>query len=89
MGQSEDLIGPHVDGVMEQEVDDELILFNPATETYFTLNRSAREVWELADGSLSLEQIADSLAARYDMAGDTLVDDVKAIVVSFEDANLI
>ena len=49
-----EVVGPRVASVMEQAVDDELILFNPGTETYFTLNRSAREVWELADGSHTL-----------------------------------
>lgn len=74
---------------MEQPVDDELILFNPATETYFTLNRSAREVWELSNSTHTLDEIAKELANRYDMAPAALLEDVTAIVESFRDANLI
>ncbi len=74
---------------MEQPVDDELILFNPATETYFTLNRSAREVWELADGSRTLKEIAEELAVRYELAADRLIEDVSAIVDSFNEATLL
>ena len=50
MTDSELLIGPHRSDVMEQAVDDDLIVFDPSSESYYTLNRTAREVWELADG---------------------------------------
>lgn len=75
--------------MMEQAVDDELILFNPATETYFTLNRSAREVWELADGTRSLDEIARDLGSRYGMSAESLRDDVTTIVDGFVEAGLI
>lgn len=89
MGNNGDLVGPHAEGVMEQPVDDEMILFNPATEAYFTLNRSAREVWELADGTLSVEEITGELAKRYGMDQHELSEDVVAIIASFRDASLI
>lgn len=84
-----EVVGPRVESVMEQAVDDELILFNPGTETYFTLNRSAREVWELADGSNTLQDIAAELAQRYEMSSDLLIEDVRTIVGSFREAGLL
>ena len=74
---------------MEQAVDDELILFNPTTETYYTLNRSAREVWELADGTRSLDDIARDLGSRYGINAEALRDDVATIINGFADAGLI
>lgn len=89
MAQQADTVGPHAADVMEQAVDDEMIVFNPATETYFTLNRTAREVWELADGTRSVSDIAAELARRYDLDADLLTADVAEIVASFHDAGLI
>ena len=74
---------------MEQVVDDELILYNPDTESYFTLNRSAREVWELADGTMHAREIALTLAERYGIASVALEGDVADIVASFREADLI
>ncbi|NND02005.1 MAG: PqqD family protein [Acidimicrobiia bacterium] len=89
MGQNGEVIGPRRADVMEQAVDDELILFNPVTETYFTLNRSAREVWDLVDGSRTVNDIARGLASRYGMDPEALIEDVRAIVDSFVAAELL
>ena len=42
--ENEELVGPHSAGVLEPAVGDYLIVFKPASDTYFSLNRSAREV---------------------------------------------
>ena len=89
MNEAGTVVGPHADGVMEQAVDDELILFNPGTETYFTLNRSAREVWDLADGTRSLPEIAAELGERYGMNATDLEADVSGIIDSFREAGLL
>jgi hypothetical protein len=89
MSEPGELIGPHTEGILEQIVDDELILYNPETESYFTLNRSAREVWELADGTMHAHEIALTLAERYGIASLALERDVADIVASFREADLI
>jgi len=83
------LIGPHAAGIMEQLVDDELILYNPTTEQYFTLNRSAREVWELADGTRHAHEITLTLAERYGIASAALAQDVADIIRSFREEQLL
>lgn len=89
MGHIKPVVGPPLEGVIEQVVDDEMIVFNPGAETYFTLNRSAREVWELADGTKSVVEIAIELARRYEVETESLSDDVAKIVASFAEASLI
>ena len=84
-----ELVGPHCEGILEQVVDDELILYNPNTESYFTLNRSAREVWELADGTMHAHEIALTLAERYGIASAALENDIAEIIDSFHGADLI
>lgn len=89
MGHIDRVVGPHSEGVLEQLVDDEMIVFSPDAETYFTLNRSAREVWELADGTKSIGEITIELARRYEVEPDSLLQDVTNIVASFADGSLI
>lgn len=85
----DELVGPHVPGVLEQAVDEDLIVYNPATENYFTLNRTARGVWELADGTRTGAAIAAVLADEYGVDAADVVDDVNEIIASFAEAGLI
>ncbi len=89
MNVKEPLVGPRAPGVLEQAVDDDLIVFNPANEGYFTLNRSAREVWELADGTDTASGIAATLAQRYGVDAGELHADVAEIIASFREAGLV
>lgn len=89
MSDKDDLVGPHSAGVLEQAVDDDLMVFNPASETYFTLNRSAREVWELADGTRSAAEITATLAERYEVDIDQIRDDIGEIISGFRETGLI
>ena len=43
-------IGPPFDYVLEEEVDDELLLYNSESRRFLSLNQSAADVWRLADG---------------------------------------
>ena len=89
MSDKDEPVGPHSTGVLEQAVDDDLIVFNPANDTYFTLNRSAREVWELADGTRSASEIAATLAERYEVDLDQIRDDIGEIISGFRETGLI
>ncbi|MCP3975303.1 MAG: HPr-rel-A system PqqD family peptide chaperone [bacterium] len=89
MTDSTTFIGPHAAGVMEQAVDDDLIVFDPDSESYYTLNRTAREVWELADGTRTATIIAETLAARYEAEPAQVAPDVAAIIANLAEAGLI
>ena len=58
------------------EVREEHLLLVP--EGAVRLNRTAAEVLELCDGERSLDEIVDTLTARYD--GSDLRDDVRGLV---------
>ena len=89
MSDSNEMVGPHAAGVLEQVVDDDLIVFNPASDTYFTLNRTAREAWELADGTRSASEIAAALADRYGVDLDQIRDDIVEIISGFKETGLL
>ena len=89
MSGKDEMVGPHSAGVLEQAVDEDLIVFNPASDTYFTLNRSAREVWELADGTRSASEIAAELANSYEVDLDRIREDIAEIITGFKETGLI
>ena len=89
MSDKDEPVGPHSAGVLEQAVDDDLIVFNPASDAYFTLNRSAREVWELADGTRSASEITATLAERYAVDVEKIRNDIAEIISGFRETGLI
>jgi len=84
-----ELIGPTAPDVMVQAVEDDLIVFDPQRDEYYTLNRTAREVWELADGTRTAETITRVLAERYEIDPAVIVPDVSAIIAHLTAAKLI
>ena len=53
------------DDVLESRVGDELMLQQRGTEQGFWLNESGRIIWELCDGTRTIDQIEGELAARF------------------------
>ena len=44
----------------------EAILFNPSNNETYMLNQTGTAIWELCDGTHSLEDIVDAIADRYE-----------------------
>lgn len=52
------------DGLVEQEVGSELMLFDPGRNKAFCLNKTAAFVWKNSDGSTSVSEIAGKLSGQ-------------------------
>jgi len=76
-------------GLLEGTVHDELVLYDPGAERLFTLNRSARAVWALCDGTRSLATITAELAAWLERRPDELWPDVLASIVMLDELGLL
>jgi|SRR5436853_1400103 hypothetical protein len=48
--------------LIERELSDELVLYDPESDRAYLLNRSAAAIWDLCDGTRSLEEIARELS---------------------------
>ncbi len=75
-------VGPPLDEAAETEIDGRISLLNPRTERVLMLNETASDVWRLADGEHSLEEITDLLARTYDVAPDRIRGDVEEVVAT-------
>ncbi|MGH8923029.1 MAG: PqqD family protein [Acidimicrobiia bacterium] len=71
------------------EVDGESLLYDPATGRAHWLNGTATSVWELIDGSTSLEEIARLVSAAYDIELDQARLGVDTVVAGLEAQKLL
>jgi len=68
---------------------EEAVLFDSRTSTAHVINRTAAEVWELCDGSRTIEEVAAVLGERYPDARDQLTGDIVELVCAFEGKGLL
>lgn len=84
-------VGPPSDRVLETEVgvDGEISIYNPSTEQVTVLNGTASDVWRLADGEHTLDEIVELLASSYQVSRDEIAQDVTETVRRFSLAGLL
>lgn len=73
-------LGPVAPQVREREVEDDLVLYDPASRQAVFLNGPASDVWRLLDGELDLAGVIDTLADAYDVAPEAIEADVLQVV---------
>lgn len=76
-------VGPPAAHVVESEVDGRISLFDPQTQEVSMLNDTASDVWRLADGTSTLDEVVKLVAQAYDVEPDAIGDEVKATVETF------
>lgn len=76
-------------GVVTSEVLDELVAYSPATSQAVSLNASARAIWELCDGTRTVDDICDELSEAAGMPADALRADVTTTVDRFNELGLL
>ncbi|KYK37985.1 MAG: PqqD family protein [Theionarchaea archaeon] len=59
------------------------------TETGYAFNETGSVIWELCDGSRTIEDIAAILANRFDIAKETAEEDVEEFIEEAKNLELI
>lgn len=85
----EELVGPPAPDVAEVDVEGTACLFSPRVNQAVMLNETASDVWFLCDGTRTISQIVDRLAAVYQVDATAIERDVREAVSRFVDAGLI
>ena len=83
------LIGPTASRLLEEQIEDELIIYDPDSTSFVTLNHTAATVWRLATGELTLEELTEVVAEAYDSDAASVTEDVAQIVESFRAQHLL
>ncbi len=68
-----------------EDMNGELLLFNPASATTLHLNGSSALVWQLSTGEHSLEDIIEGLQQSYPQQAQQVEVDVLSVMVDFLD----
>ena len=72
-----------------KKIDDDHFLRNEDDDSIFLLNQTAFNIWELCDGSRSLNSIIDELSKKYGIQASQMSGNVHKIIDEFMDLGLI
>jgi len=63
-----------------EDMDGEMLLYNPSNSTTLHLNGPSVIVWELCDGERSVQEIIDMVKEAYPDQAEQVIEDVKAVI---------
>ncbi len=69
----------HSPDVVVEDLDEDVCLYRPDIDEVVVLNATAGDVWRLADGELTLDQLVERLAAAYQAPVDQVRPDVHSV----------
>jgi pyrroloquinoline quinone biosynthesis protein D len=72
-----------------EPLDDDLVIYDPSNGRAYVLNPTAALIWELCDGSMTIEGMADELKQEYGLEDETVLADVEALIAQLERAGLL
>ena len=75
--------------VSDYGLGDEVLLYSSKSERVFSLNSSAKAIWELCDGSHTIIEIGQELGQRVGCSGDELLEDIIAAISEFRQHGLL
>ena len=77
------------DGIVERELPDELILYDPKTDCAFLLNHLSAAIWDLCDGQHTPGGITAKLAGFFAAPQAKVLADVRETIARFRVDGLI
>jgi Coenzyme PQQ synthesis protein D (PqqD) len=75
--------------ISDYGLEDEVLLYSSRSEKVFSLNGSAKAIWELCDGSHTIIEIGQELGQRIGCSGDELLDDIIDAISKFREYGLL
>lgn len=79
----EDMVPVQRPDVLAQGVLEEMVLYDGNSEMGYSLNASAKAVWDACDGSKTVLQICEDLSDVFDIPADELLVDVRLALEQF------
>ena len=78
-----------VDRVVEHEVEEDLVLYDPSRDAVHILNTMASVVWWLCDGQRTQEEIVARVADLYGVKPAAVAGDVQEVLCRLRDAGVV
>ncbi len=77
------------DGLLAQRAADSRVVLDPANGQYYALDEVSGRIWDLCDGSRSVAELIDALAAEYDAPREEIETDALAFLAELAGEGLI
>jgi hypothetical protein len=77
------------DGLLCQELDGEMVLLNPTSATYFSLNQIGTSIWQMLADRAAIGDICRALADRHHLPHDQVMSDLTPFIEELLEAGLI
>jgi pyrroloquinoline quinone biosynthesis protein D len=77
------------DEIIAQQASNIVLLLNMDDGSYYSLNEVGGRVWDLCDGTRTVEQVVSALALEYDVPAQTLELDILELLDGLRSKNLI
>ncbi|MBR8833359.1 MAG: PqqD family peptide modification chaperone [Stigonema ocellatum SAG 48.90 = DSM 106950] len=71
------------------DLSDELLIYSSDQELGITLNHSSKQIWQLCDGTHTLEDMATVLSQKLGCPGEALLEDICTTVMQFYNLRLL
>ena len=78
-----------LDHLIQHDMDDEVLVYDPVVDRTHRLNVSATRIWELCDGTRSLEDIARVLTEQFEVEFETALQDARAVLEQLKEEQLL
>jgi hypothetical protein len=78
-----------MDHLIQHDMDDEVLVYDPVVDRTHRLNVSATRIWELCDGTRSLEDIARALTEQFEVEFETALQDARTVLEQFKEEQLL
>ena len=75
--------------IVEREIEDDIVLYDPRSDATHILNTTAAAVWWLCDGDLSPAEITDEVARFFEQDQENVTPDVARVLDEFRAQRLI
>jgi len=77
------------DNHVTTELDDELILMQVGSGQFYSMDDTARDIWQRLAGPITFEQLIEQLLEHYDLDRQTCVKEVSEFLRVLENSDLI
>lgn len=75
--------------VLSHQGDAALVLLDPESGQYYTLDEVGARIWELADGARSASEIAEALEQEFDAPPETIRADLLDLLQELSSSDLV
>ena len=86
---TEEILVSRSDGLIQAEVDDELVALHVEQGSCYGFNPTATRIWALIETPQSLSALTDKLLEEYEVDRQTCEEQVRAVLESLEQDGLV